>query len=192
MYHSTCIIYNSAIEEPIVNDAYCCNVDILPTILNLFGFDYESRLLAGNDVFSDSVHRARIYNGSFITEYVKYNSRTGEAEWSEAASDFSENELNSYLEAMINYSESEYAASLKLQSTNFLFFVYRNSGLLTDEEIAAEKQREANVNAAYESIIYQEELQRIQEDMEAQGLNPDGTPIEPVEGTEAVPEGEGN
>jgi len=192
MYHSTCIIYNSAIEETIVNDAYCCNVDILPTILNLFGFDYESRLLAGNDVFSDSVHRARIYNGSFITEYVKYNSRTGEAEWSEAASDFSENELNSYLEAMINYSESEYAASLKLQSTNFLFFVYQNSGLLTDEEIAAEKQREANVNAAYESIIYQEELQRIQEDMEAQGLNPDGTPIEPVEGTEAVPEGEGN
>lgn len=186
MYRSTCIIYNSGLEEPIINDNYCCNVDILPTILNLFGFDYESRLLAGNDVFDNCAHRARLYNGSFITEYVKYNSRTGEATWFPAAAEFSEAELNAYLEAMISYTESEYSASLKLQSSNFYFFVYRNSGLMTDEEISAEQQREARGNANYDAEIYAQEQQRLEEEMNAMGLNPDGTPIEPVEGAEGA------
>lgn len=178
IYRSTCIIYNSGIEEPIINDEYCCNVDILPTILNLFGFDYESRLLAGNDVFSDSVHRARIYNGSFLTKYVKYNSRTGEVTWTEEAEGFSEYELNSYLDAMLNYTESEYTASLLLQSSNFYFFVYKNSGLMTPEEIAAEQRREENGNAFFEEEILAQEQQALEEEMAAQGLNPDGTPIE--------------
>lgn len=178
MYHSTCIIYNAGIEEPIVNDAYCCNVDIIPTVLNLFGFDYESRLLAGNDVFSTSVHRARLYNGSFITEYVRYNAGTGEAIWSDAADGFSDYELERYLNAMQTYTESEYSASLKLQSSNFYFYVYQNSGLMTEEEIRAEKQRESNGNAAFDAEIYAQQQQRYEEEMRQQGLNPDGTPIE--------------
>ena len=51
-YHSTCFIYNAAIEEPIHCDEYCCNVDIVPTLLNLFDLPFDSRLLIGTDVFS--------------------------------------------------------------------------------------------------------------------------------------------
>ena len=133
-----------------------------------------------------SATAAVLYNGSFITEYVKYNSRTGEATWFPAAAEFSEAELNAYLEAMISYTESEYSASLKLQSSNFYFFVYRNSGLMTDEEISAEQQREARGNANYDAEIYAQEQQRLEEEMNAMGLNPDGTPIEPVEGAEGA------
>ncbi len=41
-------------QEPIVVDSPTCSLDILPTMLNLFGEDFDSRLLPGRDVFSDA------------------------------------------------------------------------------------------------------------------------------------------
>ena len=32
----------------------CCQVDILPTLSNLLGLEYDSRMLAGRDILSDS------------------------------------------------------------------------------------------------------------------------------------------
>jgi len=77
-YKSTLIFWVGGLEENIVVDEYCCNVDILPTILNLWGFDYDSRMLAGTDVFSDSEHVAVLVNKSFLTDKVWVNANTGE------------------------------------------------------------------------------------------------------------------
>lgn len=41
-------------QEPIVVDTPTYSVDILPTLFNLFGIEYDSRLLPGRDVFSDA------------------------------------------------------------------------------------------------------------------------------------------
>ncbi|MBP5609396.1 MAG: LTA synthase family protein, partial [Lachnospiraceae bacterium] len=128
--HSTCIIYNAGIKEPIKCDTYCCNVDILPTVLNLFNIDFDSRMYMGTDVFSDGIHRARLYNGSFITEYVSYDKSTGKKTWSPAADDFSEKELDAYYEAMLDYTSSEYSAALNLIKSNFYYFAWKNAGLL--------------------------------------------------------------
>lgn len=169
IYHSTCIIYNAGMEEPIETDTYCCNVDILPTILNLFNIDYDSRLLMGVDIFSDGTHRARIYNGSFINENVMYNSKTGEATWLIDTSDFSEEETNAYLDAMIEYTEGEYAAAVKLLNSNFYFFVWRYSGLMTDEEVYAETNRETMaVTRAQEELQAEMEAAALAAEMEAQ------------------------
>ncbi|MCR5310399.1 MAG: sulfatase-like hydrolase/transferase, partial [Lachnospiraceae bacterium] len=51
-FKSTCVIYCGGIKEPIHVDEYCCNVDILPTLYNLFDIPFDSRLLPGTDVFS--------------------------------------------------------------------------------------------------------------------------------------------
>lgn len=141
-FKSTCIIYNSAIEEPIQCDTYCCNVDILPTMLNLFNIDFDSRLLAGNDIFSSGVHRARLYDGSFLTDFVRYDSASGGILWSEAADNFSASDKDRYLNAMMDYTEAEYSASLNLMKNNFFLYVWKNSGLMTEEEYLAELQRE--------------------------------------------------
>lgn len=61
-------------KEPIVVDTYCCNIDILPTMLNLFGIRYDSRLLAGVDVFSDGPHMAIFWDESFITDVMTFDS----------------------------------------------------------------------------------------------------------------------
>ncbi|MCR5047777.1 MAG: sulfatase-like hydrolase/transferase [Saccharofermentans sp.] len=42
-------------EDPIIVDTPTMSIDMLPTLLNLFGIEYDSRLLPGRDVFSDAM-----------------------------------------------------------------------------------------------------------------------------------------
>lgn len=155
MYKSTCIIYNAGMEQPIYSDTYCCNVDIVPTMLNLFGIDFDSRLYMGTDIFDTSVpHKATIYNLNFITDLVQYNSSTGETIWSDAASAYSQDELDRYLAAMITLTESEYEASTNIINNNFYKFIWQYSGLLTPEEVAAEEARAHAVEQEASSINY--------------------------------------
>ena len=70
------ICYNSAEKEKIVSNKYSSSLDVLPTILNLFGIDYDSRLLMGKDIFSDSEPLVIFSDRSYITSKGRYNSRT--------------------------------------------------------------------------------------------------------------------
>ena len=117
-YKSTCIIYNAGLEKNIEVDTPCCNVDILPTIYNLFNISYDSRLYAGTDVFGNGFHLAQLYNKSFVTEYVKYNSATGEAEW--VKDTYQTEEYNKrYLERAINTAKNRYAMSIEVEESDF-------------------------------------------------------------------------
>ena len=54
--HNRLIIWCGSLEKQapiLVNDPVSC-VDILPTLSNLFGLEFDSRLMPGRDVFSDS------------------------------------------------------------------------------------------------------------------------------------------
>ena len=70
------IIWNSAMETVKV-DKPCCTIDVLPTLLNLFGFDYDSRLYSGRDILSDCEGIAITSNQSLILADSVYNSRYG-------------------------------------------------------------------------------------------------------------------
>lgn len=77
-YHNTLIIYNSAMAEKVVVDKPCSDIDVLPTLLNLFGIDYDSRLLMGKDILSNSSPLVVFQNYSWITDKGRYNGDTGE------------------------------------------------------------------------------------------------------------------
>lgn len=68
------LIWNSEIKKPIVVDKYGSSLDVVPTLLNLFGVTFDSRLLMGRDLLSDSSGLVIFSNRSFITEFGKYNS----------------------------------------------------------------------------------------------------------------------
>ena len=68
-------MYNPNIEKTEINK-YVSGIDLIPTIYNLFGINYDSRLLMGSDVFSDKEGMVILSNRSFITDRVKYNSIT--------------------------------------------------------------------------------------------------------------------
>ena len=54
--HSRLIMWCGSLEdkEPIVVDTPTFSLDILPTLSNLFGTEFDSRLFVGRDVFSDA------------------------------------------------------------------------------------------------------------------------------------------
>ena len=74
-----CIIWCASMEEPIVVDKVACSMDIVPTLSNLFGLDYDARLFMGRDVLSEQHKGLVIFsNRSFITDKVMFNGVTGE------------------------------------------------------------------------------------------------------------------
>jgi lipoteichoic acid synthase len=63
--HNRLIIWSASLEDkkPITVDTPVSAIDILPTLLNLFGCEWDSRLLPGRDVFSDKP--ALVFNLSY-------------------------------------------------------------------------------------------------------------------------------
>ena len=68
------IIWSGCLEkmDPIVVDEPTCSLDILPTLSNLFGTAYDSRLFVGRDVFSDTDPLVFNNNYDWKTEYGTY------------------------------------------------------------------------------------------------------------------------
>lgn len=64
--------------EPVEIDKPCSSLDIIPTLSNLMGLDYDSRLLMGRDILSDSEALVMFPDRSFMTDKVFYNARTNE------------------------------------------------------------------------------------------------------------------
>ena len=54
VYKSSLIIWSASMTQPVNVDKVTCQVDILPTVSNLLGLEYDSRMLAGTDALSDS------------------------------------------------------------------------------------------------------------------------------------------
>ncbi|WP_027107859.1 LTA synthase family protein [Lacticigenium naphthae] len=75
LYKSPLIIYTKGMD-PVTVDKPSSNLDIIPTLSNLLGLEFDSRLVMGSDIFSDSSPLVMFRNKSFITEKGKYNSAT--------------------------------------------------------------------------------------------------------------------
>lgn len=80
-HRSSLIIWNSEMTTVKV-DKLGSSIDVLPTLLNLFGVEYDSRLLMGNDLLSDADPIVIFSNRSWITSKGKYNSLSGTFEGS--------------------------------------------------------------------------------------------------------------
>ncbi len=76
-YHTTLIMYNPSIERTKINKVVS-GLDLLPTIYNLYGIEYDSRLLMGRDIFSESEGIAILSDRSWITNKGTYNTVTKE------------------------------------------------------------------------------------------------------------------
>ena len=82
LFRNSLIMWNAQFEEnPVVVNKACCSVDLLPTILNLLGMDYDSRMYAGKDIFSDHEGMVIFNDRSFVTDGVIYNRKTKETIW---------------------------------------------------------------------------------------------------------------
>lgn len=74
---SNFILWNNKMDKVNV-DKVGSQIDVLPTIYNLFGIEYDSRLIIGKDILSDSEGLSIFNNLSWISDKGIYNSISGE------------------------------------------------------------------------------------------------------------------
>ena len=73
------LIYNSKIK-PIIVDKLSSNIDILPTLLNMYGENYDSRIIIGKDIM-DSGEKIVMFNDqSFLIEEGFYDQKKNKFE----------------------------------------------------------------------------------------------------------------
>ena len=146
LYRNNLILWNVKTEEnPQVIDKVCCSVDILPILLNLFGFEYDSRFYAGRDIFSEEEGMVIFNDRSFITDQVIYNRKQGETVWKENDS-VDETSREAYLEQKKQEVKDRY---------QFSAYVLRNDYYQLIEEALPEQYRNVAANPA--KALYQEE-----------------------------------
>ncbi|NLL71992.1 MAG: LTA synthase family protein [Clostridiales bacterium] len=119
IYKNHFILWNPAIETPIIIDKPASSLDILPTLSNLFGLAYDSRLLVGRDILSNNDPLVILSNRSFITDKVMYNSATGEV------IKLTEEELpEDYIKNMNNIIKNKFKISKTILKTDYYRYVF--------------------------------------------------------------------
>lgn len=73
LYKTSLIIWNSEMEKVNISN-YTSIIDVLPTVLNLFGINYDSRLLIGKDALSDNDGLVMLSDYSWINKYGRFDS----------------------------------------------------------------------------------------------------------------------
>ena len=69
---SNFIIWNNKMKDTIKVDKVGSQIDVLPTLLNLFDIEYDSRLIIGQDILSNNEGIAIFSDRSWVTDYGTY------------------------------------------------------------------------------------------------------------------------
>ncbi len=116
MFRNSLILWNAGIEEPIVVDKACCSVDIVPTLLNLFGFEFDSRMYAGRDIFSEEEGVVIFNDRSFVTDTVYYDKKLKTTTWKK---ELTPEEQEAYMEYMKAEVKRRYSFSAYILQENY-------------------------------------------------------------------------
>ncbi|MBR1797536.1 MAG: sulfatase-like hydrolase/transferase [Clostridiales bacterium] len=125
-------------EDPIVIDTPTSSLDMLPTLLNLFGIEYDSRLLPGRDVLSDAM--PLMFNASYDwkTDLGTYISSRAQFTPSDPSVEIPEG----YVEAVRAIVSNRINFCRGVLSSNFYRYLFGDpNGDLTAEVIAREPVR---------------------------------------------------
>lgn len=118
--HSNFILWNSEIEEPIIVDKLGSQIDVLPTLLNLFGIDYDSRLIVGKDILSETGCLAIFSNYSWVSDYGTYSTNTRKFTLKEGKE--LEN-IDAYVKAMNNRVANSYSISQMIIDNDYYTYI---------------------------------------------------------------------
>ena len=118
VYRSALILWAAGMEEPVVVDKPCGQVDILPTVSNLLGLEYDSRMLAGSDLLSGAPGLVIFSSRSWLTDrgfYDRYTQTFTPAE----GEDMTPEEQTAYVDAMKRTVQYKLGCTEKILNTDF-------------------------------------------------------------------------
>jgi phosphoglycerol transferase MdoB-like AlkP superfamily enzyme len=114
LYRSSLILYVDGMEKPVVVNKPVSSLDIVPTISNLMGLTYDSRLYMGQDVFSDNTPLVIFVDRSFITEKGRYSAKTKTFYWNDGYTQDEE-----YVKNMIKFVNAKFYYSAKILERDY-------------------------------------------------------------------------
>lgn len=106
----------------------CSSFDILPTLSNLLGLEYDSRLMMGRDVFSNDEVLIPFVSRSFLTDLGSYNASTGKFEPKKSPShesDLNETLLEQYIKQKQAELDAMFYVSEKVLETNYFNILFQ-------------------------------------------------------------------
>jgi phosphoglycerol transferase MdoB-like AlkP superfamily enzyme len=112
IYRNGCIIWKPGMTPEVIDEPMS-HLDLLPTVSNLFGLEFDSRLYMGRDVFSDAEPLVMFRNRSWITGDARYNSQTGKAEF------FSGAESDTYVKSIKSEVGNRFAVSTRILDNDY-------------------------------------------------------------------------
>lgn len=110
---SNLIIYNSSMESVSV-EKVGSTLDVLPTVYNLFGIEYDSRLIIGNDILSTTPGLAIFSDRSWVSDYGYYFASSDDFILKENSS-----VSESYVDEMNSVVSTKISVSSLILSTNY-------------------------------------------------------------------------
>ena len=130
LYRNGFILWSAGMEKPIRVTKPASSIDIIPTLSNLFGLEYDSRLLMGTDILSTTdpvvVLNCNNNGGSWhwITPYGSYNTKTKTFKMADGV-DWDETKQNEYVRAMNAIVSAKRAYSLKILDNDYYKYVFK-------------------------------------------------------------------
>ena len=121
LYKSSFILYAKGMEPETI-DRPVSSLDIIPTISNLMGLEYDSRLMMGIDMFSDSEPLVIFNNRSFITDKGRYNSVTKEFTLNDGVT-MTDEEKDEYRKSISSEIERQFYYSAMILDTDYYSIV---------------------------------------------------------------------
>ncbi|MCF0135110.1 MAG: sulfatase-like hydrolase/transferase [Lachnospiraceae bacterium] len=77
-YRNTLILWCGSMEKAVIVETPCSSIDLVPTLYNLFGIEYDSRLFAGKDIFGCEVLPGEVSTAMPIVVFPSYG---GDKSW---------------------------------------------------------------------------------------------------------------
>lgn len=114
------IIYNSQLQGTHVVDKYAMNIDVLPTILNMLGIKYDSRIIIGKDIMAlNNEGLVILPDRSWITNSGAYDTNTGKF------NKYTETVDDKYVSKLCQEVNEKYTISVNMQYNDYYKYIFR-------------------------------------------------------------------
>ncbi len=130
LFRNGAVIWCADMEEPVHITKPCSSLDLIPTVLNLFGVDYDSRLLMGTDLNSttDPLVILNCDSGypvwNFINSYGSYNNSTKKFTPAKGVT-VDESVIDDYVKQMTSIVATKRKYSYRVLENNYYKYVFK-------------------------------------------------------------------
>ena len=125
LYRNSFIVWTPSMTKPVTVDAPCSAIDIMPTLSNMFGLTYDSRIILGSDIMSDCEHFAllKVAGWSWISSQGTYKGIYQSFTPSESCT-LSEDERKSYVDKMNSIVKLKVSFSKRMLTNDYYRHIF--------------------------------------------------------------------